>query len=258
MATKNTDLGVTLDKIEHMDYAEYLEKLNEKTVDLVLTDVPYNVTMSNGKNGHGPYMHGKVGLDFGDWDKGQFQVSDYIERVIPKIKDNGQIIIFNSFTNMEEMAWKLRDMGMTVKGIYAWEKTNPMPHMPQIFPLGTYEQFIWAVKDPNNHTFNIRSSNVDEKKFENGIFVASQHEAQNERFHTTQKPLSLWSSIMEVFSNKGDIVMDNFSGSAVNAVSAMNLKRHFLGTELDDNYSKLGNERIQKNKRHRNGAKKLL
>ncbi|MFC4696604.1 DNA-methyltransferase [Enterococcus aquimarinus] len=215
-----------------------------------MSDVPYNISGDDEtkdgkivKKGN-PYMKGKVGLDFGDWDKGNFIVDDWIRAVTPKVKDNGQIIIFNSFKNISKMAITLFEEGWMVKGTYYWHKPNPMPHMPEIFPLSATEQYILVVKDLDNYTVNTRKGN--EKMVETGRLDASSHEDQKKRFHTTQKPLSMWKSLVEIHSNEGDIVLDSFSGSAVNAVACIELGRNFIGTELDDDYFQKGNDRIEK------------
>lgn len=242
-------VGVTVNTIENADAYDYLNKLNDKSINTLISDVPYNISMSNGNNGKGPYMNGKVGLDFGNWDMGQFHVEDFIDAVTPKIKDDGQVIIFNSFTNMETMAWKLKQNGFTVKGIFSWAKPNPVPHMPKLWPLNTFEQFIWAVKDDSHYTFNVRES-VKEAKggnaIEEGVFLFSPHEDLKHRFHTTQKPISLMKAIVSVFTNEGDVVLDSFMGSASTADASSQLKRYYVGSELDGTYFEKGTYRLKK------------
>lgn len=51
--------------------------------------------------------------------------------------------------------------------------------------------------------------------------------------HPTEKPLALWAYLMKTFSNEGDLVLDNCSGSGTTAVAARLLERHFVCIEND-------------------------
>lgn len=64
--------------------------------------------------------------------------------------------------------------------------------------------------------------------------------------HPTQKPLSLIEYLVRTYSNKGDLVFDNVMGSGTTAVAALKLGRHFYGCDINPEYVKLANERIEK------------
>lgn len=63
--------------------------------------------------------------------------------------------------------------------------------------------------------------------------------------HPTQKPLKLIRRLIEASSNKGDIVLDPFSGSGSTQVSCIQLNRHYVGIELDEKYYEIGCQRIK-------------
>lgn len=63
--------------------------------------------------------------------------------------------------------------------------------------------------------------------------------------HTTQKPLELMEYIVKTYSNEGDTVLDCCMGSGTTGVAAINLKRKFIGIELDDYWFKHAKKRIQ-------------
>ena len=62
--------------------------------------------------------------------------------------------------------------------------------------------------------------------------------------HPTQKPLGLIQKFIEVSSRKGDTVLDPFIGSGTTAVAAKTLGRNYLGIELNEDYIKIAEERI--------------
>jgi DNA modification methylase len=57
-----------------------------------------------------------------------------------------------------------------------------------------------------------------------------------DRFHPTQKPLSLFEWCLQNYSKEGDLVLDCFSGSGTTAVACWNLKRRFICIEKDHDY----------------------
>ncbi len=68
---------------------------------------------------------------------------------------------------------------------------------------------------------------------------------KEKHLHPTQKPLKLIRRLIEASSNEGDIVLDPFSGAASTQISCIQLKRHYIGIELDEEYYKIGLTRIQ-------------
>lgn len=262
------DIGVELNKIENMDCYEYINLIKDKSIDTVISDVPYNIGEDSEDDDGNTIKkinskNMRIKQDFGDWDKGEFIVQDWIRAVLPKIKDNGQIIIFNSFKNVSKMADTLYEEGWFIKGMFDWVKPNPMPNAPNRFPLNSFELYIWAVKDPDDYTFNVREQARTQRRVEDGKVIpskpaiyevgrmeASAQEDRKNRFHTTQKPVSMWQTLVEKHSNIDDIVLDSFSGSGVNAIACINANRNFIGSELDKKYFDLANERIEKKLRY--------
>lgn len=65
------------------------------------------------------------------------------------------------------------------------------------------------------------------------------------RFHPTQKPVELMEYLIKTYSNKNDIVLDNTMGSGTTGVACMNLRRKFIGMELDTKYFEIAETRIK-------------
>jgi len=64
--------------------------------------------------------------------------------------------------------------------------------------------------------------------------------------HPTEKPLPLIRRIIRTASNEGDVILDPFIGSGTTAVACRQLKRHFIGIELDKTYYQMACERSDK------------
>lgn len=59
---------------------------------------------------------------------------------------------------------------------------------------------------------------------------------QHTKLHPTQKPLALCEYLISSYSKPGDVVLDNAMGSGTTGVACKNLQREFVGIELDPNY----------------------
>jgi DNA modification methylase len=64
------------------------------------------------------------------------------------------------------------------------------------------------------------------------------------RVHPTQKPVALMEYLIKTYTNEGDTVFDGFMGSGTTGVACKNLKRNFIGIELDSEYFKIAEKRI--------------
>ena len=64
--------------------------------------------------------------------------------------------------------------------------------------------------------------------------------------HSAAFPEALPEWFIKLFTKEGDVVLDPFAGSGSTAVSSILMGRQFITFELDDGYSKLAQERIEK------------
>lgn len=62
--------------------------------------------------------------------------------------------------------------------------------------------------------------------------------------HPTQKPVELMEYLIKTYTNEGELVLDFTMGSGSTGVACMNTNRKFIGIELDENYFKIGIDRI--------------
>ena len=64
--------------------------------------------------------------------------------------------------------------------------------------------------------------------------------------HPTEKPVGLLEYLIRTYTNRGGRVLDNTMGSGSTGVACVNTGRDFIGIELDDNYFAIAQERIRK------------
>ena len=69
-----------------------------------------------------------------------------------------------------------------------------------------------------------------------------------EKFHSTQKPVALLEYLIKTYTNEGEIVLDNCMGSGSTGVAAKNLNRNFIGIEMEKRFFNIAKERINRKK----------
>ncbi|PRS47588.1 site-specific DNA-methyltransferase [Bacillus sp. MZGC1] len=215
-----------------MDCLEGMHLIPNESIDLVLTDPPYNVSQKSNFQ-----TMGRKGIDFGEWDK-EFNQTEWLEIACEKVKKGGSIIIFNDYKNIGEMKRVLENKGLVIKEMLQWKKSNPMPRNRDRLYVTSIEIALWAVKG-KGWTFNRQR-----ETYENGIFEAPVVN-HKKRIHPTQKPVEIISELVKIHSNENDIVLDCFMGSASTAVACELHKRKWIGFELKNEYIELANKRLE-------------
>ena len=98
-------------------------------------------------------------------------------------------------------------------------------------------------KDDDAHKKSIaRVFNLhDGKKYKSNIL---EYKKDYNGYHPTQKPVALLEDLIKTYSNEGDTVLDFTCGSGSTGVAALNTNRKFIGVELDPDYFKIAEQRI--------------
>ncbi len=207
-------------------------------VDAIITDPPYNISKNN--NFDKLSNAKRQGIYFGDWDK-DFDLFTWLKTADKLLKNGGNIVVFNSFLNIGNIAQTLEKMGYAVKDLIRWIKPNPMPRNMGSRFVADYEVAIWCVKGKKKWVFN----NYTDGYLRPEIKCPSP--SGKERLgHPTQKPLYLMQELVKIFSNPNDVVLDPFMGSCSTGVACMNLNRNFIGIEIDKNYYEIAKKRVLK------------
>ena len=74
--------------------------------------------------------------------------------------------------------------------------------------------------------------------------VQSNSQEKKDGLHPTQKPVALFEYLIKTYTNEGDLVLDNCIGSGTTAVAAINTGRNFIGIEMEPKYVEIARERL--------------
>ena len=206
-------------------------------IDHIITDPPYNISKNNNFS---TMKNPRKGVDFGDWDK-EFDLYGWIKPYTDLLSKNGSIIIFCSYRYLSHFVDELEKNDLVVKDIIKWEKSNPMPRNINRRYVQDTEFALWAVKKKSKWVFN-KPDNVSYLRANYKTGVVSGRERTK---HPTQKSLKLMKDIIQVHTNPNDTILDLFMGSGTTGVAALELKRKFIGIEINEEYFKIASSRIE-------------
>ena len=246
-----------LDTIIKGDCVAALEKLPEKSVDIVFADPPYNLQLDGDL--HRPDQS-KVDAVDDAWDQFEsFAAYDAFTRAWllaarRVLKPNGTIWVIGSYHNIFRVGAIMQDLGFWFLNDIVWRKTNPMPNFRGRRFQNAHETMIWASRDASakGYTFNyeaMKAANDDLQMRSDWLFpICTGAERLKGRdgakVHPTQKPEALLARIMMASTKPGDVVLDPFFGSGTTGAVARRLGRHFVGVEREQAYIDAASARI--------------
>ncbi|MGY8620251.1 DNA-methyltransferase [Bacillus safensis] len=241
-----------LNRIYQRDCIEGMRMLPDKSIDMILCDLPYGTTKCK-------------------WDEvipfellwGQY------ERII---KDNGAIVLtaaqpFTSSLVMSNpklfrysLVWEkskstgfLNSKKMPLRShedILVFYKKLPI-YNPQMTIGLPYDKGVRKKQDKEDIYGGYKQSHVKSPglRFPRSVIYKKTAESEGTTFHKTQKPVALFEYLIRTFSNENNIVLDNCIGSGTTAVAAIRLNRNFIGFETNSEYVEIAKQRLETTKR---------
>ena len=229
---------IEIDKIYNEDCLIGMQKIDDKSVDCIICDLPYGTTSLK-------------------WDS--IIPFDKLWEQYNRIC-KGNIVLFSSglFTykliesNLNKFKYKLIWKKNVPTGMGS-AKYRPMKYYEEIciFNGGTYnpimKERIGVGKACYNYDHYCGESNhtnfgKQPKRYDpdfvqpSDVLEFNVVPNRNGKIHPTQKPVDLIEWLIKTYSNEGDLILDNCMGSGTTAIAALNTGRHFIGFETNENY----------------------
>lgn len=249
-------------ELYHGDCLIEMNKIVDKSVDMILADLPFSVTASK-------------------WDKAidSNKLWEHYKRLI---KNNGVIVLFASGSFVPRV---INSNLEWYKYNWIWVKKNSTNFVhAKNRPMTIHEQILVFSPAPMGH-----KSQLGEKRMNynpQGLIPCQQVQKQgkarfgtvagnrpshlkedetfireftnypcdvltefadlppNKKLHTNEKPVALLEYLIKTYTNEGDTVLDNVMGSGSTGVACVNTNRSFIGIEMDEKYCEIATNRI--------------
>ena len=215
-----------------------LKEIPDNSIDLILTDPPYNLSQYSTGNMKFDWRS-DINNDVAEWDKNfdPIKIKDDFIRIL---KPTGNIFAFCSY-NLIGKWHEIFDPLFDTFQFFVWHKTNPVPKFRKAGFLNSCELIVcmWD----KGHTWNFGKQSEMHNFFESPICMWPER-LKNPK-HPTQKPVGLLKHLIKIASNPGDVVLDPFMGVGSTGVAALETERKFIGIEIDKEYFKAAKKRIE-------------
>lgn len=209
-----------------------MKNIEDGSVDLVVTDPPYEITTTGAgmyKQADKQYVKELNGMKDGFSE----EALDELCRVMKKINiyffcSQKQIIpLLDYFVKKKKCNWN----------ILSWHKTNPIPACGNKYLTDT--EFILFFREKGVKVYG----SFDTKRT---WYATPLNQSDKKKYgHPTVKPLSILENLVVNSSQEGEVVLDCFMGSGSTGVACLNTNRNFIGIELDEGYFNIAQNRIE-------------
>jgi len=232
------------------------DEIPNNSIDLIFTDPPYNI----GKKFNGKKEKWASDDIYLKW------CYEWLELCIKKLKPNGSFYVMAATQFMPYFDTYLREK-LTILSRIVWHYDSSGVQAKKYFG-SLYEPILFCVKDKDNYTFNYDDILVEaktgavrklidyrkpvptvynSKKIPGNVWEIPRVRYRMDEYenHPTQKPIALLERIIKASSNKGDVVLDPFSGTFTTSFVAKQLGRRSIGIDVEEEYIKIGLRRLQ-------------
>ena len=245
-------MSLPLNQVIHGDCLEVMPSIPDKSIDMILCDLPYGTTACK-------------------WDTA-IPFEPLWKEYKRLIKDNGAVVLFGS----EPFSSYLRMSNITnYKYDLVWDKVqgssfalaNKQPLRKHeniiLFSYGVinyYPQMVLKEKPLDDRNWKgdgngenarfgskVKTKYIRTHSYPGSIIrVNSTSKECNppQKIHPTQKPVALFEYLIKTYTNEGETVLDNCIGSGTTAIACINTGRNFIGIEKEREYVDIARKRI--------------
>lgn len=231
-----------INKIYNEDCLEGMKRIPDKSIDMILCDLPYGTTACK-------------------WDV-IIPFEPLWEQYKRIIKDNGAIVLFGS----EPFSTLLRSSNLKMyRYDWIWEKEQGANFMNCKYQPYKVHETISVFSKKAHHYYpqmtegkpyisgkgtsgDITKNVIKTQTINAGTryprSIIKFNTDKRKSLHPTQKPVALCEYLIKTYTNEGNLVLDNCMGSGTTAIACINTNRNYIGFELDKNNFDICQNRI--------------
>ena len=222
------------------DCLELMKDIPDGSIDLIVTDPPYNVSATNG----GGTINKVKKLNKSLKDLVEANITDGYDIEIlgeefMRVMKEPNIYLWCNKTQIPEYFKFYVEKHKCKFDIICWHKTNALPTYSNKYLSDT--EYLLYFRKGKGKCFP--KSYEDAKTY---YIAPINHKDKKKYKHPTIKPLDITEKIIKNSSKENDIILDPFMGSGTTGVACINTNRNFIGIEINKNYFNIAKERIEK------------
>lgn len=221
---------MVLDSIYNADCNEALKYIPDNSIDLILTDPPFNVGLE-----YDSIDDRLTNEEYYSWSK------IWMVELHRILKERHYCIIFTGDINCFYIFKAIMESGLSFHHFLKWHKpTAQTPLKGTVFFCRTELAFLCSKGKPDISLINRKVMYQDT--------ITCKHTRSNDKDsvdHNARRPIGLYRLIIEGFTKEGDSVLDPFIGSGTTSLACQESRRHFVGIEISLKYCEIIKERLK-------------
>jgi site-specific DNA-methyltransferase (adenine-specific) len=236
------------------DCLKTIERMEEKSVNIILTSPPYNMTKRKGgyadkQPRYDVYIDWRNEEEYVNWTVNIFNSFDKV------LKSDGVILYnFSYSTENPALPYKmicgvLNETNFTLADTIVWKKSNSIPHPASYNRLNRCYEFIYVIcRKSEITTFQcnkkvVKISPKNQKYYEiiDNMISAKNNDGSNP-YNKATFSTDMVDQLLKIYSREGDIVYDPFMGTGTTAISCIKNNLIYIGSEISENQVNYFNE----------------
>lgn len=240
-----------LNTIYNEECLEGMKKIKDKSIDMILCDLPYGVTAQNKWDVILPFE--KM------WNEYNRVIKDNGAIVLTAVKPFSAMLIMSNpkmyrydyiwkknkstgFLNAKKMPLRQHEEALVFyKKLPTYNPQKTTGHKP----ANSYTKHTSDGSNYGSTKIGITGGGQTDRYPTSILDVKVLNNDHPDKFHPTQKPVELFEHFIKTYTNEGETVLDNCMGSGTTAVACLNTGRNYIGFEMDKSYYDLSLERIK-------------
>lgn len=225
------------------DCFSVLRTIPDNSIDLILTDPPYNIAQYSTGNLCFDWRS-DINNDLAEWDLKILNPNDLVGEFKRILSPTGNIFIFCSYNIIGDYH-KAFDPEFDTFQFMVWHKTNPVPNFRKSSFLNSCELIVSCWN--KGHIWNFTNQKDMHNFIESGICMGKERikDKDGKNLHPTQKPVAILEKIIKIASNENSVVLDCFNGVGSTGEAALRLNRKYIGIEIDKTYTEATKKRLE-------------
>jgi len=226
------------------DALQELKKLEDNSVDLIVTDPPYNLNKDYGNNNDN--LEFEKYLDFS---------RNWLKEAVRVLKPDGTIYVFMGMRYISYIYNIMEsELGLNFCSWITWHYTQGIGKTKGFSPR--HDDILMFTKHKSKYTFNLDAIRVPQKYYRSvnnmrganpgnvWSFSHMHYCNKNRKAHPTQKPEGLYERMILASSNEGDTVLDPFLGSGTLLRVCQQTNRNGVGFDINPEFVEAALERL--------------
>lgn len=224
-------------ELYHGDCLEVMRDIPDKSIDMILADLPYGTTWAKWDNI----------IDFNALWREYDRVCKGAALLFSTQPFTTQLIYSNIKNYKYTWYWIKNN-----KGNYLNAKRQPLRQVEEVNVFNKHDYYPQGLTEYNKMRGRGSAAKTTMVNYSNRWFQKKTGYPSNvlyysldkDKYHPTQKPVDLLEYLIKTYTNEGEAVLDNVMGSGSTGIACLNTNRKFIGIELQDDYFELAKNRI--------------